>query len=60
MCWPTKTFGDVVGKGGVLLSPDREDEDERADGRLKNRADATSDEMGEDEGVVAFRCGCGT
>lgn len=47
--------------GGVLLlSPDREDEDERAEGRVKNRADATSEEMGDDEGVVALRCGFGT
>jgi hypothetical protein len=50
-----------IGTGRVLPSPepDREEDDERADGRLKNLVEATSEEMGEDEGVVALRCCCG-
>lgn len=50
-------MGDM-GMGGALSSPDKEDVDERVDGRVKNRAE-TSEEIGEDDGVMAVRCRLG-
>jgi hypothetical protein len=43
--------------GGALPSANREDVEEHADGRLKSLDEATSEEFGEDEGVMVPHLG---
>jgi hypothetical protein len=50
-------FGGGTGIGGAFPSANREDVEEHADGRLKNLDEATSEEFGEDEGVMVPRLG---